>query len=314
MWKLLTTLASPAGPRSTLSVLFFHRVLASADPMLPDEPTAAGFDTLLGWIRSQFNVLALDEAVRRLADGSLPPAAAAITFDDGYRDNLEVAAPVLRRRGVPATFFIATGFLDGGIMWNDVVFESIRATRRESLQLPGLDIPRLGLHGWDERRHAVTTVLKAIKYLPYPQRAAAAASVATACDVEAPRDLMMTSSQVRELATAGFGIGAHTDTHPILSRLSDADANAEICRGRERLEAISDRRIGLFAYPNGHWRDDFDDRHIGMVERAGFDAAFTTEAGAGRIGSNRFALPRFTAWDRQPWRFKMRMMANTRQP
>ena len=313
MWATWARGASPGGPSGSLSVLFFHRVLAEADPVLPSEPTAARFERVLDWLGSQFKLLPLDQAVQRLQAGTLPPAAAAITFDDGYRDNFEIAAPILHRRGVPATFFVASGFLDGGVMWNDAVIECIRSTRHDTLDLSQLGLPALALHDWAGRQHAAETVLKAIKYLPFDERARLVAGIARACAVEPPRGLMMSTEQVRGLVAMGFGVGAHTETHPILARLPDAEASVEIRRGRDRLEAIANQRVGLFAYPNGRWRDDFDERHVGMVENAGFDAAFTTEPGVGRFASNRFALPRFTAWDRKPWRFKLRMMANMRR-
>ena len=128
MIKPLLTLLSPAGRRARLSVLIFHRVLPRPDPLFPGVIDAAGFDAICRWVKGWFNVLALDDAARRLRDGSLPERALAITFDDGYADNHDVALPILLRHGLPATFFIATGFLDGGRMWNDTVIESIRRT------------------------------------------------------------------------------------------------------------------------------------------------------------------------------------------
>lgn len=79
----LFQLLSPSGARARLSVLIFHRVLPQPDPLFPDEIDAARFDAILGWLRSWFNVLPLDEAAQRLKDGSLPARAAALSFDDG---------------------------------------------------------------------------------------------------------------------------------------------------------------------------------------------------------------------------------------
>ncbi|MDH3461346.1 MAG: polysaccharide deacetylase family protein [Burkholderiaceae bacterium] len=308
MWKLLTTLASPGGARGTLTVLFFHRVFARVDPMMPGEPTAKSFDTLLGWVQSQFNVLPLAEGVRRLANHSLPPAAAAITFDDGYRDNLDVAAPLLQRRGLPATFFIASGFLDGGIMFNDVVIECMRRCPMEEILLSNLDIASLSLRTWPERGRAAGIVLRALKYLPFKQRADAVQRLPIHCRVELPNDLMLTSEQVRAMAAQGFEIGAHTDHHPILARVSDDMARAEITRGRNRLEAIAERSVRLFAFPNGRWGLDFDQRHCDMAKACGFDAAFSTEPSVCHAGSHLWCLPRFTPWDRTELKFRLRLL------
>ena len=81
---------------------------------------------MLGHLKRRFSVLPLADGVERLYDGTLPASALAVTFDDGYADNLAVAAPLLRKHGVPATLFIATGYVDGGAMWNDIVIEAFR--------------------------------------------------------------------------------------------------------------------------------------------------------------------------------------------
>ncbi|MBC7482383.1 MAG: polysaccharide deacetylase family protein [Rhizobacter sp.] len=308
MWKLLTRLASPGGSNGTLTVLFFHRVFADVDPMMPGEPTAASFDKILGWVQTQFNVLPLADAVRRLIDGSLPPAAAAITFDDGYRDNLVVAAPILLQRRLPATFFIASGFLDGGIMFNDVVIESMRRCSRDEVDISFLNLGQLPLRTWAERGLAVNTVLRALKHLPLDERAAAVEKLQQSLGVEVPSDLMLTTAELRSLVANGFDIGAHTDHHPILASLPNEAALAEITSGRARLEAIVDRRIGLFAYPNGRWGQDFDDRHRGMVKACGFDAGFSTEPSVCHRRSDRWSLPRFTPWDRTELSFRLRLL------
>jgi len=131
---------SPAGRRGRLSILIFHRVLSRPDSLLPDVPDAVAFDRIMTWLKSWFNVIPLNRAVALLAAGAVPERAAAITFDDGYADNHDVALPVLRRHGVCATFFIATAYLDGGRMWNDTVIETVRSCKR-----PMLDLREVGL-------------------------------------------------------------------------------------------------------------------------------------------------------------------------
>ena len=136
IWRSALALAS----RGKLSILIFHRVLSKADPLLPSEPSAAQFDALLRHIKTRFAVLPLSDAVRRLYDGTLPAGALAITFDDGYADNLAVAAPILQRYGIPATVFISTGYLDGRCMWNDLVIEAFRSSKQAELDLTTLSL------------------------------------------------------------------------------------------------------------------------------------------------------------------------------
>jgi peptidoglycan/xylan/chitin deacetylase (PgdA/CDA1 family) len=96
--------------------------------------------------------------------------------------------------------------------------------------------------------------------------------------------------------------------HPILARLPDAEAVAEITQGRAELEAIVDERVGLFAYPNGKPGVDYLPRHVEIVRELGFDAAVSTHWGVTSRHSPGFELPRFTPWDRTRSSFGLRML------
>ena len=127
----LGSLASPGRRAGSLLVLIYHQVLPVSDPLLADEPDAERFAAEMDLIKDVFNVLTLGDAVDRLGAGALPPRALSITFDDGYANNLHLAAPILAARGLSATFFVATGFIGGGQMWNDTVIEAIRHAPRD---------------------------------------------------------------------------------------------------------------------------------------------------------------------------------------
>ena len=303
---------SPGGPRGRLTIMIFHRVHRAADP-LGDDPDAARFEATLARVRRWFNVMPLDDAVVRLSAGALPPRALAITFDDGYADNHDVALPILRRLGLRATFFVATAYLDGGTMWNDRVIEAVRRLRGSTLDVASLGL-RLPLGSTPARRAAIATLLGRIKYEPFARRDALADEVARAAGAGAPCDLMMTSAQVRALSQAGMQIGAHTHRHPILAGLSAAEATHEIAQSRDRLQDIVQRPVPLFAYPNGRPGTDYSAENVQQVRSLGFVAACTTAHGAAGPGADPFQLPRFTPWDRAPWKFGARLARNLRVP
>lgn len=308
--RLALRLASPPGVRGALSIFIFHRVRPQPDPLFPEEPDVARFDTLLGWIGDWFTVLPLAEALERLGRRSLPARAAAITFDDGYADNLLCALPVLQRHRMHATFFIASGFLDGGRMWNDTVIEAVRNTRLEWLD-SGLDgLPPLPLGSIAERRAALDRLIAAVKHLAPAARADAVARLVERCNAPLPDDLMLDSAQVRALHTAGMGIGAHTVSHPILARSTPDAARREIADGRAQLEALIGERVALFAYPNGKAASDYRREHVDMVRELGFDAALSTNWGVNDADADPYQLARFTPWDRTRWRFGLRMLGN----
>lgn len=305
--------ASPGGARARLSILIFHRVLAAPDPLLPDVPTSQDFERTMRWVSDWFNVLPLRVAIERLYDGSLPSRSLAITFDDGYADNEKVAAPVLQRLGLTATFFVASGYLRGGNMWNDLVIESIRDCGADRLDLRDIGLDSYSMVTAGDRRTAIHEVLVKIKHREQADRLAATESIRLRCGGKAAPELMMRLQQVRALRDRGMDIGAHTVTHPILTRLSSSEALKEMHDSKLDLEEILQSRVGLFAYPNGVPGRDYSSAHVAMAKECGYDAAFSTAWGAADRSADRYQLPRFTPWDRTRFRFGARMFMNLLQ-
>ena len=302
------------GPFSrSLSILIYHRVVPRPDPLVPDHVTASDFDWQMATLDRWFNVLPLREAVGRLRSGTLPVRAACVTFDDGYADNAEIALPILLRRGVPATFFIATGFIDGGRMWNDSVIEAVRRAQGEAMDARCLGLDTLPVSSPGLRRDAIGKALAALKYLPQEERQRRVDELAAHSPRPLPSDLMMTTEQVRRLHQSGMEIGAHTVTHPILAETDPGRADGEIRDSKHRLESMLGKPVALFAYPNGTPGRDYRRDHVGMVERLGFEAAVSCAPGVARASSDRFQLPRFTPWDRTPAKFVLRLLLNTLQ-
>ena len=313
MLRHVLRFASPAGLDARLSVLVLHRVLASPDALFPEAIDAARFDQMCGWLKSLFNVLPLDEAVRRLRAGSLPERALAISFDDGYADNYSQALPILVRHGLPATFFITTGFIGGGRMWNDTVIEAVRRTALSALDLRDLmggEPSVYALDGSANRRAAIEAIIGQAKYLAIEERERVANEIAERADATLPTDLMMTARQVVDMRRAGMQIGAHTVSHPILAKLDERAARREIQDSKRYLEDVLGERVGLFAYPNGKPGEDYTPGIVALARETGFDAAVSTAWGAAHRATDPFELPRFTPWDRSRLRFGARMANN----
>jgi peptidoglycan/xylan/chitin deacetylase (PgdA/CDA1 family) len=304
---------SPAGPRGRLSILIFHRVLPAPDPLFPDTPDVEGFERRMRWVRDWFNVLPLAEAVERLYAGTLPSRALCVTFDDGYADNEEHAAPILARLGLTGTFFISTGYLNGGCMWNDRVIEAVRACREAQLDLRPVGLGTHSMASPKERSQAIGAVLKAIKHHEGPQRLAMTEAIERAADAPPAPPLMMQEAQVRSLRRMGMEVGAHTISHPILTRLSPAAAFDEMRGGQQRLQEILDEPVTLFAYPNGVPNQDYTAEHARMARDCGFVAAVSTAWGAASARSDRYQMPRFSPWDETRWRYGARLLDNLRR-
>jgi peptidoglycan/xylan/chitin deacetylase (PgdA/CDA1 family) len=209
---------------------------------------ARAFERQLRFLKRHFEVVTL----AALADALQSPTAplrrkVAITFDDGLKSNIEVAYPVLKRLGVPATFFVCPELIDQGRwLWNHEM-------RQRLLRLASLERLADDTGG----PAAVEPFIAWMKRLPLAERQRVEASVRAATPGFAP-----TSEESRDFDLAGWEdlrtldrrvvtVGSHTLTHPILTSLDQAELEREVAQSRRVLEARLDRRVDLFAYPNG---------------------------------------------------------------
>ncbi len=296
----------------SLTILLYHWVLPEPDPISPTSFHAGMFGRQLDIIKRFYRVLPLSEALERLERGNLRGRSVSITFDDGYANNCTVALPMLAERGLHATFFVTTGFLNGGIMWNDIVRQCVQ-------QADSLEPFRPYLPDGAQSAAALTlsevieTVLQRLKYEEVGKRQAMVQALAESLGTKIPTDLMMSSEQVRTLAAVGMDVGAHTVTHPILSRISPDHARREISESKLALEEILGRGVDLFAYPNGIPGKDFTEKHLRMAWDAGFSAAVTTSPGTADDRIDRFQLPRYAPWSTSTGRFIFNHWRNSRQ-
>lgn len=299
-WQLLP-------PR--LSILIYHRLLAKPDPLRPGLLHAAQFERQLGWLREVAQVMPLPEAVDALYARRLPPRAVAITFDDGYLEDYQVARPLLEKFGLDATFFVTTAYLQQGALWTDLIIEAIRAwpDQRLTTAHSGLaqDLPTTDL---TQRAQAAWLICRNIKYWPSGQRQQFAEQLAERAGIAAPQ-LMMSPEQVRKLSRT-MDVGGHTHSHPILTSLPLADAWQEIELNRRILISLSERPVQSFAYPNGGWPQDFGESHCEQVRQAGYRFAVSTNWGVNADTTDPFRLLRFTPWDSSRFRFQLRLLLN----
>ncbi|MGH7401970.1 MAG: polysaccharide deacetylase family protein, partial [Candidatus Rokuibacteriota bacterium] len=242
-------------------------------------------------------VLPVEDLVERQRRGRVPRHALALTFDDGYRDTLSHAAPILARHGLPATVFLATGYISSAEMpWYDLLALALKTSRRESIELtPGSP---LMLHSPALRLQALSIVLREVKRMPDTERRRTVDRLVSDLDpasAEGQKRLMLTWDEAQALLGLGFSIGAHSVSHPILSRVAASEAWAEIHGSKKAIERNLGIAVRSFAYPNGGV-DDYSPAAVGVVERAGFTCAVTT-----RRGLNTAAIPRLELRRGGPW-------------
>ena len=309
-------------------ILSYHRVAdARVDPwdlaVRPDR-----FAEQLEVIARFGRATSLRDLVRSMNAGRVPRGAIAVTFDDGYADNLLQAKPLLERFDIPATIFLSAGILDGSksFWWEQLTNLFLTAG-----PLPGgLEIEVEGnVHRWtlagaceysdeDARRdrdwrgwHAEAPTLRHRIYLELygllrPMREESREMVLAKLRSWAGRkphpDLAFATARAlstREAALLGTGrveVGAHTMTHPRLSVLNAADKAHEIQESRRTLEQIVGRSVTSFAYPYGQ-SGDYDAQSVAMVRQAGYTLACANVPGPVTRRSNPFELPRFHVSD-----------------
>ena len=306
---LLRSLVASIGKRK-LSILIYHRVHKDRNPISPGRIDSEIFNWQMALVSKAFNVIPLIDAIKLLKGNRLPPGSLCITFDDGYADNATVALPILKQYGLTATFFVATGYLDGGLMWNDTVIETIRSLPNGPLDLSAIGLGKHTLESLGDRQRCTRSIINAIKYLPQKERQQKTSLLSVNAQGLLPEDLMMTSHQVKSLSDAGMEIGGHTVTHPILTTLEYKDAVREISEGKQQLEKITGKPVRLFAYPNGKPDQDYSSEHVNIVRELGYSGAVSTRGGVSNCKTDIYQLRRFTPWDPTPSRFMLRLLMN----
>jgi peptidoglycan/xylan/chitin deacetylase (PgdA/CDA1 family) len=297
-----------------VTVLIYHRVMPRPDPLRPGEVDARQFDRQMQMLRRCFAPMTLADAVQALRRGTLRGRAVCVTFDDGYADNLTIAQPILARHGIPATVFVATGYLDGGRMFNDTIIDGVAAMHGDELDLRGIGLGVHRLRAVDDRRAAVSAILDALKRLPEAEREDRVLAVLRSGGVRTlPEPPMLTTPQLRQLSERGIEIGGHTVSHAILSSLSAEQATEEVDTGRRHLEQVLGRPIRQFAYPNGRPTRDYGPEHPALLERMGFDLAVSTAPGV--LSAQQltpYEIPRVPVWGRSITRIAARLARNLR--
>jgi peptidoglycan/xylan/chitin deacetylase (PgdA/CDA1 family) len=278
-----------------ITVLTYHRVAnPSAAAMLDEGVVDVAPDQLerqLMFLRRWFDPIGLGELLAYVrGQGPLPPNPVLVTFDDGYRDNFDVALPILQRHGVRATFFIATDCIERRrpFWWDRVAF-IIKSSARDGIELDYPEPMALPLASAKDRRAAIGRVQRLIKDLRgldlehLLRRLEDAAGVTLGSEEERrlADETLMTWQQVLELRRAGMDVQSHTRTHRVMQTLDMSELEEELRGSREELQAVLGEPVVAVSYPVGKslgrtW-------HVrAAVRDAGYELGFTNGTGVNR--------------------------------
>ena len=290
-------------PSRNIAILRYHAVCGPegygyADPHLCVTPS--GFERHVAYLASSYEVLPLPEIVARLRENRpVPSNAVALTFDDGYADNL-AAARTLNKYGASGTFYMTAACIDGvEPFWVSEIRYLVKAIQGGSftLDLPGEQL-HLPCSTPSERAASLLQITRLFKAHSIPVREKLREQLrALAGDVKIPK-IMLTWDEVNTMKDLGMTIGAHTMTHPNLPSAGIVDATAEITGSKRLLEEKIGREVTMFSYPNGGAESYFTPELEKVVARAGFAAATTSRNGFATAGCNLYAIKRVQVQER----------------
>jgi peptidoglycan/xylan/chitin deacetylase (PgdA/CDA1 family) len=265
------------------AILMYHGVCDDA-PM----PAHINFHLDRDMFERQMRVLKRRYAIKPLSDvaaalnrGERVEKSVVLTFDDGYKNNASLAAPILNRLGMPYTVYVVTAYISSGKwmplnevywMWSQGKLTSQEMTelRKQLRQSPSADVAKILATG-----------------VSPPKSEAAEQSFA-----------MMTWDEVRELARNGAEIGSHTHSHCNMAVENEAQQGSELLVSNQLIEKYTGTRVRSFAYPYGYTSEVA----FRTVRDADYDCAVSTESGLATQRSDKFRLPRI-GFDRRIWMF-----------
>lgn len=266
----------------SLRVLMYHRIVNPSDVADGESrslvsATPAEFDRQMRLLASRYRVVSAQEVLDSVHRGKpLPSRAVLLTFDDGYRDFGEIAWPIMRQYGLPATLFVPTAVPDapGRRFWWDRLAGSFARTSRDLLI--GMPCGTLRLDDEASRNASLRTLFEYLKSIPHEEAMSLVESICK--ELGEPTDLppsIHSWDELRILVDDGVTVAAHTRTHPALTRMTGEAAQAEIRGARQDLVRELGSSVPIFSYPFG----DHNDQVADLVRSEGFKVAVTCEVG-----------------------------------
>ena len=281
-------------------VLNYHGVLTEekAEPFRHHH-TLREFEEHLDWLSQHCTPVGLADFARwKRGDWQPRKPIVLLTFDDGYLNNATVAAPLLSGKGFPALFLVVSGYIEGTrVLWPDEVFARVWAWRGASLEDPAGAVHAVPERSAD-REVLALLIVEQCKNCDEGRRRDFMAYLAREtqeCDPLQDRDAQafMSWDDVRRLANAGFDLGSHSASHPILSNVSTAQLRQELRESRTAIESHTGAPCRALAYPNGRLRD-INELVLTETAQAGYEFAFLVSNRWCRRNSDRLQLDRIS--------------------
>jgi peptidoglycan/xylan/chitin deacetylase (PgdA/CDA1 family) len=281
---------------SRLAILGWHNVEGSWCFPAEGGSGVRGLARQLVALTKVANIVPLAPALKQLGDGrALPRRAVAITFDDGYRDTLDLAVPILERLGLPATFFLVPGLLSGTVSpWWELTPWAVAHSTQSAVDWTGTMLATRDHAG----RRSSGWIMARMKASDRKTRDRMLSELLERLrpEGEAPsRELFLDWDGAREIVRKGFSVGSHSMHHAILAREEPGEQAEDLAASRRQLEGELGVAVELLAYPNGQ-PGDYDADTVQAARLAGYSHAITTVEGWNLASTPAYELRRFVMY------------------
>lgn len=281
-------------------IIPYHMIVDKPNGFYPETSTR-DFEKQITHLVKNYKIISLDEIVHMIKNRRTLRRCVAITFDDGFRDNYEIAYPILRKYNIPATIFLTTSYIDSGtapwfIKFRYIFMKTEKNELRFRLDEKNILFP---MHTKKAKFAASDRVMAYLKSCPNEQRLSLLDKLYKKLEVnefQGIDNLMLTWKQIKVMASHGISFGAHTVNHPILSRISIEMAEKEILNSKNTIEEEIGKPVTSFAYPFGK-NPQYTPQIFPILQKLQFKCAFTTGLRSNTHKMNLFELNRPSPWE-----------------
>jgi peptidoglycan/xylan/chitin deacetylase (PgdA/CDA1 family) len=265
------------------------------------EISTYNFEKQMRHIANNYNVMSLDEIVQRVSKKESIRGCVAITFDDGFRDNYDNAYPILKKYDLPATIFLTTGYIGTGIVpWFIKERYIFMKTKKTQLRFSSCDKQFfISMPTIRDRFLASDKLMIYLKNCSKSQRNIMLNQLCEKFEVNDFQDIdsiMLNWEQVREMSQDRINFGAHTVSHPVLSKVNPDIAKKEIFESKETILKKTGNPVNCFAYPFGK-KADYNSEIFEILKNIGFQCGVTSEKEFNSYETGLYELNRNTPWE-----------------
>lgn len=292
------------------SIFLFHRVSPQRDKLW-DPLSPERFDEILKYLKSRFEIYSAEKILSEQDKLKKNNPLAAIVFDDGYKDFIEYALPILKKHELPSSMYVVTSCVESGTPpWTYVLDNALANTKKGKLDVDSSLLPiELKKASW---KNETDKIAYAKKFKPFlkqvkdgKRRELVKQTINSLNDVEIPHNLMMNWKEINEIKSAGTLIGSHTVSHPLLAKIeSEIEIENELHLSALKIKENTGDFPLTISYPIG----SFDERVKIIAQKIGYKFGLAVEQNMyDSAKCDLFTVPRIELYNEPLLKTKLRI-------